>query len=288
MTLEQLVDGTPDLPTLPAAALAVIQETDSATATGRSIASHLAKDQALAARVLRLANSAYYGLTRQVSDIQEAVVVLGLRAVRNLAVVASSYPWMSKPFPGYGLGPMQLWKHSFATAVSARTVAQKYGSVDPDTVFTAGLVHNLGKSVFGSHLEGRGPAFINAVKKGQCTFSTIEAQYFGHDHAAVGGHLAERWNLPKALIYGIRFHHSPDEANDFQQLVDCVHVGDNLSFALDIGLEEDGMIHALSENSLQRLGIVPDDYEALVAACLEAYRENEQFYGLDSAGKRAA
>src|SRR5690242_15728442 len=94
ITIEEIVKKTPDLPSMPAAAIKVMRETESTTSSASSIAHILAQDQALSARVLRLANSAYYGLSRKVANLQESVIVLGMRCVRNLCLVASTYPWM--------------------------------------------------------------------------------------------------------------------------------------------------------------------------------------------------
>lgn len=288
LTLERLVADISDLPTMPAAALAVIRETDSAVSNARSISKHLVQDQSLATRVLRLSNSAYYGLSRQVSDINEAVIILGNRTVRNLAVIASSFPWLSKSFPGYGIGPAEMWKHAFGTGVAAKVVARKYGEADPETAFTAGLIHNLGLVALSARLEGRSGVLVTHAKQANATFSEIEIATFGFDHSAVGAHLAEMWNLPAALTACIRFHHSPNEATAHQSLVDCVHVGEQLVFAMDLGIPELGMLHPSCTESLRRLSVQPEDYESLVEECSAAYADAEQAYGVNGDQQRAA
>ena len=118
LSIEDLMKKTTDLPSLPAATFAVMREADSPTSSAHTIASHLMEDQALTMRVLRLANSAFYGLSRQIMSAEEAVVVLGSRTIRHLCLVASTYPWMSKPLKGYELGPEQLFSHALAVAVA--------------------------------------------------------------------------------------------------------------------------------------------------------------------------
>lgn len=265
-----------------------MRESDSPNATARSVGQHLAQDQALATRVLRLANSAYYGMTRQVSDLNEAVVVLGLRATRNLALVASSYPWLSKPCLVYGLAPMELWRHAFGTAVAAFTLAKRCKCNDHDTIFTAGLVHNLGKTVLGSRLEGHGASIQNVAAQKEVTFAEVERAVIGFDHSEVGAALAEKWNLPDSLIAGIRYHHAPEETTDHRELVDCVHVGESLAFAMDLGIKEQGMLYQVSQGAIHRLQIQPSDYEEIVANCKERYLEFGKVYGLDSSGQKAA
>ena len=140
ITLDDIVSRTSDLPTFSSAALEVMRLADSSTSKAEDIANLLAQDQALSVRVLRLSNSAYYGVSKTVTNLTEGVVVLSMRTVKNLAMVAATYPWMSKPVEGYGLGPMQLWNHSFGTALGAQTVAKLCGKCDPQLAFTAGLL----------------------------------------------------------------------------------------------------------------------------------------------------
>lgn len=287
-TIERLVADISDLPTMPAAALAVIRETDSAVSNARSISKYLVQDQSLATRVLRLSNSAYYGLTRQVSDINEAVIILGNRTVKNLAVIASSFPWLSKSFPGYGIGPAEMWKHAFGTGVAARLVARKCGEVDPETAFTAGLIHNLGLVALSARIEGRSGVLVTNAKRAGAPFSEIEKATFGFDHSEVGGYLAERWNLPAGLTACVRYHHCPNETPSYQSLVDCVHVGEQLVFAMDLCIPEVGMLHPSSADSLRRLGIQPDSYEQMIADCVEAYADAEQAFGVGQTATKAA
>jgi len=287
-SLDQLVSQTSDLPSMPAAVLAVMRETASATSNARTVAMHLSQDQALAARVLRLANSAYYGLSRQVSDVNEAVVLLGMRAVRNLALVASSYPWMSKPIPGYGLGPREMWKHSFAVAVCGKIVANRTRAGDPETAFTAGLLHNLGKCVLGVWLEGHEEAIGNVALPG-VPFFEVERIVTGFDHSQVGAHLADRWNLPESLVAAIQYHHEPDSAAVSQSIVDCVHLADSIVLSMGIGLGHDGLSYPLSSNALQRLGVGHEEFEGLIEACSEERIHFDDPFGeSDEGASRAA
>src|SRR5688572_8317235 len=153
LTLEEVVENTADLPSLPAATLAVMRESQQATATAHSVGRYLAQDQALTARVLRLANSAFYGMQRRVASADEAVVVLGMRAVRNLSMIASTYHWMDKPMKGYGLEPHEFWEHSLSTGVAAQLIAMHVHPKEADVAFTCGLLHDLGKVALSAWLE---------------------------------------------------------------------------------------------------------------------------------------
>lgn len=278
LTLQDIVEKTPDLPTIPAAALAVMRETESATGTATTVAHHLGQDQALTARVLRLSNSAYYGLQRQVMDLQEAVVVLGMRSVRNLAMVAATYPWLSRPLKGYGLGPKEMWTHAFGVAVGAQLVAKRARLQEVDTMFTAGLVHNMGKVALSIWLENKIPAMLALAVRDNLTFDQVERKLLGYDHAEVGAFMAEQWNLPKQLIQAIRYHHEPDQCPDKNPIVDCVHIGDFLTMSMGFGLGGDGLRYDFHEAALSRIALDASIFDELAAGFIDAVEEYEKLF----------
>jgi putative nucleotidyltransferase with HDIG domain len=278
LTLEDIVNKTPDLPTIPAAALAVVRETESATGNANTVASHLAQDQALTARVLRLSNSAYYGLQRQVMDLQEAVVVLGMRSVRNLAMVAATYPWLTKPLKGYCLGPKEMWTHAFGTAVGAQLIASKAKLAESDRMFTAGLLHNIGKVALSIWLENKIPAMLALATRDNLTFNQVERKLLGYDHAEVGAYMAEQWNLPKPLIQAIRYHHEPNECPDTNTTVDCVHIADFLTMSMGFGLGGDGLRYDFQEEALARLGLDATVFDELANGFVDSVCQYEELF----------
>lgn len=278
LKLEDIIRKTGDLPTLPKAALNVIRETESATASAASVAQHIGMDQALTARVLRLANSAYFGLSRQVADIQEAVVILGMRNVRNLAIVASTFPWMSKPLKGYRLGPRQMWTHSFCVAVAAKELALKTRKSDPDLAFTAGLLHNIGKVALSVWLENKIEAMMNVAVAENLTFDQMERKLLGFSHAEVGAFLADQWSLPKPFVESILYHHSPNEAPEPSALTDYVHIGDYITMSVGLGLGADGLRYEFYPETLDRVEIAHSDIDEVLDSFLEAQEAYERMF----------
>jgi putative nucleotidyltransferase with HDIG domain len=269
LSLEALVANTPDLPTLPAAVIAVIQETESPTGSAQTVAQALSKDPALAARVLRLANSAYYSLARQVMSIPEAVVVLGMRTVRNLAMIAGSYPWMIRPFRGYDLGPHELWAHSLAVAVASQSLARRCRLSEAEA-FSAGLFHNIGKAVLSIWLEAKMPILVSPEDAANLPFDQIEKRTLGYDHTEVGAHVAEMWNLPKPLIRVIRYHHDPDLGAP-NPLLDCVHIADFLAMSAGFNPGSDGLRYEVSAGAFNRAGIEPGEIPTLLEEFLQIH-----------------
>lgn len=278
LTIEDIVAKTQDLPTLPAAALKVIQQTTSSETTAGQIAATLASDQALAARVLRLANSAYYGLSRQIAGLQDAVVVLGTQSVRNLALVASSYPWLSRPLQGYSLGPKQMWTHSFGTAIGAQLVAQRAQIPMADTVFTAGLLHDIGKVVLSVWLENKVAALYSLAVHEGVPFDVAERKLLGFDHTEVGRYVAAQWNLPEPILDAVRFHHDPNASQPSSPVADAVHVGDYLTMALGFGLGGDGLQYVLYGEALERLRLSAEDLDQVTDAFVASYERYEALF----------
>jgi putative nucleotidyltransferase with HDIG domain len=234
----------------------------------------LGSDPALAAQVLRLANSAFYGMPRRVGSVPQAVLILGTQAVRNLALVASTFPWLNRPIPGYALGPGQLWAHALGTAVGSALAAERSRRANPDLAFTAGLLHDLGKIAMSVWLERKLPALLRIAEIEGKPFDAVERRVLGYDHTQVGAHLGERWNLPSELVDAMRWHHRPDEAPVPSPLVDCVHVADYLSMAMGLGIGGDGLRYELSENALIRLSIGFEDLTVLAEEFVDRYERH--------------
>ncbi len=277
LSLEDLVSNTPDLPVMPAAVMAVIRETESSTCSAQSVAKYLSQDPALAVRVLRLANSAFYSLRRQIMEVPEAVVVLGMRTVRNLAMIAGSYPWMSRELKGYELGPRELWAHSFGVAIGAEVVARR-ARLNESEAFSAGLLHNLGKVAMSVWLESRAEALFDAISKDEAPFDAVERQVLGFDHMQAGAHMAESWNLPKPLVRAIRFHHCPDVVENPEPLVDCVHIADFMAMSAGMNPGWDGLRYEISLNAFERMKISPDDITSLMDEFLLTYSRHDKLF----------
>lgn len=275
-SLDEIVSRTPDLPSLPAAAIQVMREAESPTSSAQSVAQAISRDQALSARVLRLSNSAYYGLSRKVGSLQEAVVVLGMRCVRNLCLVASTFPWMNRPLKGYALGPRELWTLSFGTGLAAQMVARASRRASPDTALTAGLLHAIGKVALSIRLEDKVTVMAEFARRAHLTFDQAEQKILGFDHCQVGGKLGDIWNLPQEIVSAIRYHHRPREAQIAPELVDCVHIAHWLMERLELARGIDVGLYAFDTEALVRVGLSEDDLPGIeeeIRNGFEAYAE---------------
>jgi putative nucleotidyltransferase with HDIG domain len=278
ITLDDIVSRTSDLPTFSGAALEVMRMADSANTRAQEIARVVSQDQSMSVRVLRLANSAFYGMSRKVTSLPEAVVVLGMRTVKNLAMVAATYPWMSKPLKGYDLAPMQMWHHSFGTALAAQILASRTRKCDDQLAFTAGLLHDVGKVALSLWIGEKLKAIVIYAEREGIPFDVAERKILGYDHTEVGEHLGKNWNLPDEVLLGIRWHHEPEGCQPYHAVVDCVHLGSAMAMSMGLGVGGDGLLYRFSEGCYLRLGIAPEQMDVVTAEYVEAFKKYETLF----------
>ncbi|MBN8689180.1 MAG: HDOD domain-containing protein [Armatimonadetes bacterium] len=276
-SMQAILRQTTELPSIPVAALRVVRLTDGSDATAKSVAEAISLDQSLAARVLRLANSAFFGLPRQVKSIQDAVVLLGYRTVRNIALVAGTYKWMKEPLPGYELQPKDLLHHSMAVAVGGQMIAKKSGG-DPDSTFIAGLLADIGKFALSQIIDGKISLLVSLGLQAGMTFNEVEKKVIGHTHGDVSAHLCEHWNLPEEIVTGIRYHHNPSDSVKPTAIGDCIHIGDFLAMSVGCGIGGDGLLYQFDDEALRRRGLSAEDLDALIDEFVIAYERCEAIF----------
>jgi HD-like signal output (HDOD) protein len=206
LKLEHLVAATPELAAMPATSSRLLSMLEDPDAPVGDLVSVIEKDTGLTANLLKLCNSAYYGLSREVGSIREALIRLGNRNVVTLAFAASMGRLLQAPVSAYRLSRGQLWRHALAVGLlSARLMPASTDSTARVRAFTAGVVHDLGKLLLDrplrEHLEQL-PADLDS--RGLCR---AEIDLLGFDHAQAGAALAESWNFPEYLVTVIADHH---------------------------------------------------------------------------------
>ena len=223
-----------DLPTLPVIAQKVLGLADDYETGPAKLAGIITSDQALAAKVLSLANSAYYGHRAKIGTIRQAVTVIGMNMLKQLSLSVLVCGTIGKR----GGNRTEFWKHSFGTATASARIAQRTGIYDGDVCFMAGLLHDVGKMI----IE---------------TFFPDEAEI---SHTEVGAWMAERWQLPQALINAIAYHHSLEPAHLIQPTVASVHAA-NICAKLALSHED----AAIDPAVLAALRMSEPDFLAIVA-----------------------
>jgi len=224
--LLKTLEGVENLPTLPQVVARVLALAEDPAVSARQIADMIGQDQALAAAVLKLVNAPFYGLSRRISSIHHAVLLLGFRTVRNLSLSAVLVKSFGEPSLDHRFDRMRLWRHAVACATGARLLASKLGTDDAEEAFLAGLVHDMGIVVLDQFFHEGFRRVLDLVIAMDMPLRDAETEVFGQDHAAVGKLLARRWNFPAAVSEAIARHHEPWKAKRDPSLAAIVHVAD--------------------------------------------------------------
>lgn len=236
---------TRTLPTLPGVILRLNELSECNRASVQEMARIVTSDQALSARILRLANSPSYGFYR-VSTISNAMILLGVNVVKSLALSSSFFEIMEKDSVG-------LWEHSLGAGAAANLVARKLALPESEEIATAALLHDIGKVVISQKCREAEARIRSAVNERQLFTREAEMEVLGTDHGEVGGWLAKCWFLPDKLSEPIAFHHDVSRAVDHRVKTAVVHVADVLIKASGFG---DGGDHFVPQ-------IQPEAWEVL-------------------------
>jgi len=199
-----------DLPALPLVAVELMTLVNDPETACERLAEIVVREPVLAARILRLVNSAYFGLSQKVTDIRHAVFLLGYRSVRTVAMTAAVF----SAFKGAETGRFDLqrfWRHNISAAAVMRTLAKRCGTFDAETAFALGLLHDLGKLMIARYRRDDCSQIIDLAEEKGLTFHEAEQEVVAFPHAAVGAWLARRWALPDVLVEGIAAHHDTHE-----------------------------------------------------------------------------
>jgi len=264
LSLESIVEAVNDLPALPTVVTRVIQLTDDPDSTAQDINNVLNQDQAITARVLRLANSAFYGYTRRINTVTDAVVFMGFKTIRSIVIAASVSDILNQEMAGYALEHGELWKHSQCAAMAARLIARKAKLPTLDLAYTAGLLHDIGKVILNRTMKEAYFEVVEKVGEGEISFDQVENEILGFNHASVGSRVAAKWNLPDQLVEAIEFHHNPDQAVINPKLTAIVHLADAICVAMGIGIGVDGMLYPVSSKAFELLGFDEGAIEAII------------------------
>lgn len=248
-----------------------VAEDDKSTA--EDLQEVIMRDQALSAKLLKVANSAYYGIPRTVDTVSRATVLLGFQTVVGLALTVSVYDTLWGAGKGHYLDRRELWKHSLATATAARLLSLNPGGKDGAVAFTAGMLHDIGKTVFDSHLGEQYGKVVDACHRDGVSIYDAEMSVLGISHAELGHKIARRWQLPEILSESIRYHHTPGAAEAEHSAVSAlVNMADYLARQMAIGENGDTAPATIKDEAFRIWGGTERDVTA-AAEKLQGFRE---------------
>jgi putative nucleotidyltransferase with HDIG domain len=273
--VEQIMKRVKTLPTLPTAVARLAQLLADERSSAAEFEAVMRPDPALTANLLRLANAVLVRPVDEVASVRQAIVRLGLRRVFDLAAGAGFARSLPNFLPGYRLSAAEFWRHCVAVASLGERLAATLRLPASDFVFTAGLLHDVGKLAVGAFLEEDFAALRPLLDEEPITFFEAEQTVLGADHAEIGARLAAAWGLPAAIAAASRWHHAPDNAPSEapQQLIDLIHVADNLAHSLGFGSDVGELRRAESPDAVVRLGLTVRAIEEAAADAAPAVQQ---------------
>lgn len=258
MRLAQL---TGDLPPMPHIARLVVDKVGDPKTTAKDLQDIIQQDQALAARVLKIANSAFYGFSRSVTSLTGAIGAVGFNTIKSM-VVSSVVRDLFKTF---GLTEQLLWEHSLGCAFAARRIAREVRFPKFEEAFLAGLLHDIGKVILYMRLPQQMSAIIQAVYNNPgAAFFQLERTSFGFDHAQLGQLVARKWNFAEEIEEAIGVHHFPETARKNPQLAMIVNLANFMCHKLQIGITKNPDLDVAELNAATALKLSRSSVEALI------------------------
>ena len=256
--LKRNVQQVKSLPTLPPIVAKISKMVESPTTSSADVGRVIAQDQVLSARILRMANSPFFGMSRKISSVTQALVILGFDVIKGLVLTTSVFEMIKMSIVG-------LWEHSIGTAATARVIASKLGEGDAEEISVAGLLHDLGKVVLTVQLDSEiKDEIIGLVEKEQISFYEAEQKVLDFSHAQVGQWLAEHWKLPQSLAEPMCYHHQPERARFAERQTAVVHLADIIIRARGFGSGGDPFVPPLSQAAWEILGLKPGDFNDIL------------------------
>lgn len=250
MKLEAVFEKVTQLPTIPSVVQELIASFDKEDIDVNSLASKVSKDQVIAAKVLRLANTAHFGSPRQISSVEDAVIVMGFDKLRTL-VIASGIAGMAIPIPAFDKA--HYWRYNLNVANTTKWLA-KLAKQNPEIGFTAGLLHSIGQLLM--HLAAPADALaIDKLVANGASRSASEMNTFGFSHSDVGAELARRWNFPETIQQAIKFHHNPLAQAEFVPLAGLIHLAEHVIGGLEQGKDASEIMSTLPLGVTDKLAL---------------------------------
>ena len=277
--LDEILSLVKHVPPFPKVAQRVSEMLNDSEVSAAALAEVIQYDQVITANVLKICNAAYFGLSRKVASLDEALVIVGNDTLKDIIVTSSSARfYKGAAGEGYKLDQGELWKHSIAVGIMAKELVHYVKDVEPGSAYTAGLLHDIGKRFLSSFVADDFKKIMMKVVQDNCSFVEAEKELLGASHAELGGMIMSQWDFPKEIELAVLQHHDPD-ALEKDPLTAIVALANALVISMGIGVGADGLSVRVQGGGLKRFGITPMHLELCMANLLtELDRAQELFH----------
>ena len=259
-----IINKINNLPTIPDVVHKIVELVQDEKTAAKDLCKIISYDQAISFRLLKVANSAYYGFLKEVATIQHAVVILGFDEVKRLSLGIAMFNFIKKTSDESLLVRDEFWKHSIGCSLAARIICKKVG-IEPDITSTASLLHDIGKLVLDNLFSEEYKIVLEKAKEEKVSTIDIEQEILGFAHTDVGLWLCSKWKFPPSLITPIAYHHKVDESDQENILqVSVVHLADIISKKANIGNSGDNTIPYFQKSAECNLRIREEETDEII------------------------
>jgi HD-like signal output (HDOD) protein len=277
LSIKQLTEGVPNLGSY----VGVIAKIETVLKDNNSNLANLGdvieKDPDLAARLLRLGNSAFFCFAHRLETVSEALSVIGIQQVLDLIEASNIIEAFDGISPEH-VNMESFWKHSLACGIGARCLAIARQLPAAEKFFVAGLLHDLGRLVLLSQVPKKATEILELYQSRRMLLRDAERAVLGFDHAQIGGELLRGWQYPANLVHAVEYHHCPMSAGFFQLESSVVHVADYLVHAMQMGNSGEQFVPPLSTPSWERVGLTTDVLESVMDSIDEQIAAAEESF----------
>ena len=278
--IDEILNIANHMPPFPKVAQQVMKMLEDPSVKAKSLAEVIQYDSAITANLLKTCNAAYFGLSRKVSSLDDALVVVGHDILKDIIIASSSSRFYKGPAgEGYCLEQGDLWKHSVATAIMAKMLSKHFKEVDPGVAFTVGLLHDIGKRFLSSFVAQDFATIMDMAHGGESSFLEAEKEVLGMNHAELGGLIMERWEFADEFCTAVRQHHNPG-ALELDQLTALIAMSNTLVISMGVGVGADGLSGAIQGEGLKRFNIDSRSLEQYMSELVFEMEKAEEMLSL--------
>lgn len=263
--INEIISAITKIPPFPKVAQKVMQMIADPDVSTRDLATVIKYDPSVTANVLKICNSAYFGLNRKISSLDEGLIYIGHDILKDIIITSSSSGfYKGQTGNGYQLDEGELWKHSVAAGIMAKLLVRHVKGVESGAAYTAALLHDIGKLILSRYVEDEFQKIFFKVTKENYSFVEAEKECLGITHAELGGLILKQWEFSDDLVQAVAAHHDPDALRK-APLTALVSLGNILVISLGIGVGADGLATKLQGEVLRTFGISNTDLDFLMA-----------------------
>lgn len=261
--IDKILSGVHNLPTLPTIYTAIFEAMEDPNITSEKLAKIISADQVTALKLLKVANSPFYGFYGRIDTISQAVLYLGFNEVRNIVLALSVINFFSKNKIILHFRPVDFWAHSIGVGIATRLVGAAIGEKKLENYFLGGIFHDIGKLLFFELAHKEYVKALEIVENNNIRIKDAEVEVFGIDHARVGQILAEKWKLPLSIQNVIFYHHKGIIEDKQDLLIASVHIGDILARIMEFGYAGDNLIPEPNPEIWSFLKVPPGTFSSM-------------------------